>query len=411
MKILVIHQYFLEEDDPGGSRFNELTKYWSNMGHTVDVVAGNLQYNSNKKRREYLYRPFKINFQNGIKVVRCYVYEGYNNSFLGRLFGYLSFLIFSFLGSLFLTDRRYDIVLFTSPPIFLGITGYFISIIKRANFVTEIRDLWPESAIDAGVLSNKLLISLLYKLESFLYKNSKRICVLTPAFKNYLIGEKEVEEDKIFYIPNAADFSIFSNANTSLSRLNLLRNQLQIEGYFTVIYVGAHGVANDLIQVVEAAKLLQNEKIRFLLVGDGMEKESLKLKAKEYGLKNIIFHDPVPKSEIFEYISSSDVGISILKKAPIFKTIYSNKTFDYMTCSKPVIVCIDGISKDLILNEANCGIYSPPGDPEKLANTILRYSLNPLQLLEHGQNGNLFVRENFDRSRLAENYLNELKSI
>jgi glycosyltransferase involved in cell wall biosynthesis len=411
VKILVLHQYFLEEDDPGGSRFNELSSFWLNEGHEVHVIAGNLQYNSSFKKPEYVNRFFKVKYQKGVRVIRCFVYEGYNKSFVGRLFGYISFLLSSLIASVFYTDRKYDVVLFTSPPIFLGLSGYFISLLKGSKFVTEIRDLWPESAIDTGVLSNRFLINLMYKLEAFLYAKSDKICVLTPAFREKLIHNKGVNPKKIFYIPNAADFSIYNNSDLSFENLNLIREELSIDGFFSIVYVGAHGVANDLIQILEAARLLLNHKIKFILIGDGMQKSFLKNKASEFKLNNVIFIDPIPKNKVFEYISAADAGISILKDVPTFKTIYSNKTFDYMTCSKPVIVCIDGISKDLIVDDAKCGIFSPPGNPYELAARLVDYANRKSLYQKHGINGNEYVKSKFDRLKLSHQYLQELKSI
>ncbi len=142
-----------------------------------------------------------------VNIIRCHVSESYNSNFLGRLWGYFSFVFSSIWAGLFMTKGKFDLVLVTSPPLFIGMSGYVISRLKRIPLVFEIRDLWPESAIDAGIVTNKVIIKLAYALERFIYRKSKLINVLTPAFRDTLINKKNVPASKIIFIPNAADFS------------------------------------------------------------------------------------------------------------------------------------------------------------------------------------------------------------
>ncbi|GAK99713.1 glycosyl transferase [Nonlabens ulvanivorans] len=207
MRILLIHQYFLEKNDGGGSRFNEMTKAWAAQGHEVTVLAGMVHYATGKKEERYQGK-FTLkdkNFYDHVDVVRCHVSESYNSSFLGRLWAYFSFVFSSVYAGLFKVKGQHDVILVTSPPLFVGITAYILSVFKRLPFIFEVRDLWPESAIDTGVLQNKLIIKFAYWFESFIYKKAKLINVLTPAFRTKLI-EKGVPEKKILFIPNAADF-------------------------------------------------------------------------------------------------------------------------------------------------------------------------------------------------------------
>ncbi len=142
--------------------------------------------------------------------------------------------------------------------------------------------------------------------------------------------EKGVPENKIIFIPNAADFSLAEKVQEDFDAAQFKR-QLGLEDKFVITYVGAHGVANHLIQLIDAAKELRNTNIVFQLIGTGMQKPALIAEAQKHSLKNVIFRDSVPKSEVFKYILSSDMGASVLKKVDTFKTIYSNKTFDYMS--------------------------------------------------------------------------------
>ena len=181
MRILLIHQYFLEKNEHGGYRWNEFARMWANEGHEVNVIAGMMHYNGAGKREQYKGKYFVQTEQDGVKVLRTHVSEAYNRNFIGRLWGYFSFMFSSTIGGLFYLNRRYDIVIVTSPPLFVGISGYLLSRFIKKPLVMEIRDLWPESAIDTGVLKSRLLIRIAFWVESFLYKKSNKINVLTPS--------------------------------------------------------------------------------------------------------------------------------------------------------------------------------------------------------------------------------------
>ncbi|MDB4919033.1 glycosyltransferase family 4 protein [Mucilaginibacter sp.] len=407
MKILLLHQYFLEQDDPGGSRFNELTAQWTDQGNEVTVIAGMMHYNGNEKRSEYKGKWFKENQQGKVLVWRTHVSESYNAGFLGRLWGYFSFVFSAFWAGLFKVKGKYDIILVTSPPLFIGITGYLLSRIKRVPFVFEIRDLWPESAIDTGVVTNKFIIRLAYTLEAFIYKRAKKINVLTPAFRKTLIEKKNVSPEKIIFIPNAADFSLSDHLLETFD-IDSFRKVHGWNGKFVITYVGAHGVANHLEQVLETGNLLRDTNVLFVLIGQGMQKDHLKNLALQMKLNNVAFLDPVAKAEVFKYIFASDMGTSVLKNVETFKTVYSNKTFDYMACKKPILMAIDGVSRELV-EEAGAGIFVEPENPEDFAKKVRLYLDNPERMRLEGEAGYLYAKQNFDRKNLANKYIDYLQ--
>ncbi|QKG80229.1 glycosyltransferase family 4 protein [Tenuifilum thalassicum] len=412
MKILLIHQYFLEKNDGGGSRWNEITRHWASKGNSITVISGMVHYASGKKPHKYKGKWIYIDkgFYNNVDVIRTHVSEAYNKNFLGRLWAYFSFVFSGTYAGLFKCDRKYDIIVATSPPLFVGIIAYILSKFRKIPFVFEVRDLWPESAIDTGVLKNQFLIKFSFWFERFIYKRAIFINALTPAFKEKLIKEKGVSEHKITMIPNAADFSLAESLIDTLD-VKEFRRINNIEDKFVITYVGAHGVANHLIQLIEVAERLRDTNVLFQLIGDGMLKEYLIDEVKTRKLENVRFIDPVPKSEVFKYILSSDVGTSVLKKNDTFKTIYSNKTFDYMACKKAVLLLIDGVSRELV-ETANCGVYAEPenlDDIEKKIRHLLALSKNELNLM--GINGYNYAKKYFDRVTLAEYYLIKLKDV
>lgn len=409
MKILLLHQYFLEEDDPGGSRWNEMTKTWTAQGHEVTVIAGMMHANGLEKKTEYKGKYFVEKKQGAVSVHRTHVSESYNNGFLGRLWGYFSFMFSSLWAGLFKVKEKYDVVIVTSPPLFVGISGYLISLFKRIPMVFEIRDLWPESAIDTGVLTNKWVIKMAYGVEKFIYKKAKLINVLTPAFYNTLRDKKHISESKLIMIPNAADFSLSEAILADFDR-EQFRKDNQLNDHFVITYVGAHGVANHLDQILDAGKALEDTNVLFLLIGQGMEKARLMEKAKQMNVKNVRFLDAVPKKEVFKYIIASEMGASVLKKVDTFKTVYSNKSFDYFSCKKPILMAIDGVSRELV-EEAKAGTYVEPENISEYNRVIREYLENPMRLKEEGENGYLYAKQNFDREVLANKYLSAISKI
>lgn len=411
MRILLIHQYFLGKEDAGGSRWNEMTKFWGDQGVKITVIAGMVHYATGQKNLRYKGKwTFKEkNFYNHVDVIRSHVSESYNKSFLGRLWAYFSFVFSSIYAGIFKAKGKYDLILVSSPPLFVGITAYVLSKLKRVPFVFEVRDLWPESAIDTGVVRNLLVIRFAYWFENFIYKKARMINVLTPAFRDILIEKKKVPAEKVITIPNAADFSL-SDEIMSNFNANSFRRYLNIDDKFVITYVGAHGVANHLIQLLDAAALLKDTQVLFQLIGSGMEKNMLIEEANKRKLTNVKFIDSMPKEEVFKYILASDMGASVLKRVDTFKTIYSNKTFDYMACKKPVLMVIDGVSRDLI-EKAGCGVYAEPENPEDIAAKI-RNCLGQAELLKmQGNKGYLYAKKHFDRKVLSHRYLIQLRSI
>jgi glycosyltransferase involved in cell wall biosynthesis len=407
LKILILHQYFLGKEDPGGSRFNQFVKYWESMGHEITVIAGTVHYATGKKEDKYKGKWItKEKYSDSVTVYRTYVSEAYNKSFIGRLWGYFSFTFSSLTAALFKIPKH-DVMIVTSPPLFVGITGVLTKWFKRVPMIFEIRDLWPESAIDTGVLTNKFLIKAAYLVEKFSYKFADKINVLTPAFEKALVQKKSINKDKIIFIPNGADLDIFHPDKKD----NWVREKYNLQGKFVITYMGAHGVANNLDSILNVAKACkENKDIMFMLVGDGMEKKRLKERVESEGINNVIFVDSQPKKVIPDFCNASDICTAVLKKVDTFKTVYPNKVFDYMSCAKPILLGIDGVARDLI-EESQSGYYVDPDNSEDFKEKILSLYENKNELNDLGQNGLRYVRSNFSRESLAKKYIKEIEKV
>ncbi|QUW21252.1 glycosyltransferase family 4 protein [Sporosarcina sp. Marseille-Q4063] len=407
MKILVLHQYFLGKDDPGGSRFNQFVKYWEEMGHEITVIAGTVHYATGEKEEKYKGKfVVKEEYSKNVNVLRTYVSESYNKSFLGRLWGYFSFS-FSSLWAMLFHVKKHDVMIVTSPPLFVGITGILGKFFKRTPMVFEIRDLWPESAIDTGVLSNKLIIKIAYIVEKLSYRFADKINVLTPAFKQALITKKGIAEKKICFIPNGADLDIFEPG----PRDNWVREEYNLQDKFVVTYMGAHGVANHLDSLIDVAKeFSEDENVMIVLIGDGMKKAELKQRVEVEKIRNVLFVDSQSKHTIPDFCNASDICTAVLKKVETFKTVYPNKVFDYMSCAKPILIGIDGVARDLV-EESGSGYYVDPEDAKAFADKIRELQKDEELRSKLGESGYAFVQESFSREALASKYITELEKV
>ena len=383
-----------------------MTASWK-KNNKITVIAGTMPANAIHKPQKYKHKWVVRTNQSGINVIRTYVSSGYNKSFIGRFWGYMSFMVSSLWAGLFSLREKYDVMIVTSPPLFVAISGILVSKVRRIPLIFEVRDLWPESAIDTGVLTSKFLIRIAYAVEHFAYKSASKIVVLTPAFKEKLIQAKHIPERKIAVIPNGSDFDLVEDL--SFDR-NAFRKDNGWEESFVFVYVGAHGVANQLEQLIHAATHLNNQKIKLVCIGDGMQKEALKSLSKQLNVNAVTFIEPVGKPEIFKYIMAADVGITALKKVPTFNTIYSNKTFDYMSCKTPILMLVGGISKELV-ERAECGIYAEPENAVAIAQAMTKLSkMSANELKQMGQSGHDYAKKHFDRKSLTSQYLNAISN-
>jgi glycosyltransferase involved in cell wall biosynthesis len=392
MHILLIHQAFATLDEPGGTRHHELAQFLARQGHKVSIIASPVSYLTGKDQKS---GRTEEDAGGLIRIYRSYTYSALHKSFIHRVFSFLSFMVSSFFKSL--SIKNVNLVWGTTPPIFQSASAWLISRLKRVPFLLEVRDLWPEFAIAVGVLKNPILIKLSYWLEKFLYRHADQIIVNSPGFIELV---KEKGGEKISLIPNGADIALFNEMN-----IPDLRKELGWTDKFIVLYAGAHGMSNDLGIVLKTAQLLkEEEKIHIILLGDGKEKPALISEAEKLALTNITFLDPVPKNRIAEFLSTADACIAILKPIEMYRTTYPNKVFDYMAARKPVILAIDGVIREVVEN-AGCGIFCSPGDPKAIADGILYLYNNRVEALSMGNKGYDFIKDNFNREKIAQDLL------
>lgn len=391
MHILLIHQAFAALSEPGGTRHHEMARHLTKIGSRVTVLTGQVSYLTGRGAQRSAWLRREID-DVGVAILRCWSYQTWHRSFLRRIFSFLSFMISSFfIGA---RIREVDLVWGTSPPIFQALTAWALARLKGAAFLMEVRDLWPKFAVEVGVLQNRLLIRLSEGLERFLYRHADCVVINSPGFQEHV--EREGGKN-IVVVPNGVEVSMFNPENDGAQ----YRATHGLQDKFVVLYAGAHGMANDLEIFLGAAERLKDQpQIQFVLVGDGKEKENLVTRARNMCLENVHFHPPVPKEVMPEVLASTDVCVAILKPLHAFTTTYPNKVFDYMAAGRPIVLAIDGVIRQVV-EEAKAGVFVPPGDPKRLAETILLMEQNQEEGKRMGKAGRQFVERHYNRAELA----------
>jgi len=407
MNILVIHQQFLRPGEGGGSRFNEFTRMWTEAGHAVTVIAGQTSYSTGTCPPGYQRRWVNRECQDGVTVLRTYTADAEMVSTRSRIWSFLSFMLSSTWAALALV-RCPDVIIATSPQLVVAVPGILASVRHRRPLVFEVRDLWPESGIALGGLrEGSLTARLLYALEAWAYRRAAAINVLTPAFRDNIVRRGLAPEEKIWLIPNGADFAIFSRP----SMREEVRAQHGWQGKFVLLYAGAHGPANDLMQLVRAADVLRGEsEVVFVTAGAGAETPMLTEEIRRRGLTNMHLLGNIPKAEMPRLLAAADVGLAVLKKCDTFKTVYPNKVFDYMSLRLPVLTTIDGIARQLV-EDAGAGIYADAEDTDAICHAARWLRDHPHESAEMGERGYAYVKATFDRAMLAERYLDSIETL
>jgi colanic acid biosynthesis glycosyl transferase WcaI len=410
MKILFVAQYFPPEMGAPAARVAELAHHWVGDGHDVTVLTGFPNHPTGVVFAEYRSKFRRLVMREdvgGVNVVRTWLFPFPNRKAYERMLNYSSFCVSAATTGMFVS--RPDVLIATSPQLLVGLSGWWLARTKRVPFVFEVRDLWPESLAAVGIGNPGLLLNRsLGSVAGFLYKRSEHIVVVTSASREYLIQNWRVPPDKISVIQNAVESDLFSPKVKNVE----LRRELGAEGKFVVSFIGTMGMAHGLETLVQAATELQRiaPDVLILMVGEGSDKERVINRARSQGLTNMRFFDQQPKKKVPEFISISDACLVLLKKAELFKTVTPTKMLEFMSCARPVILCVDGQARRII-DQAEAGVYVEPENAAALVQAITRLAANPILRETLGGNGRRHIVEHFSRHQTAKAYIGVLKEI
>ena len=397
MHILYIHQYFASRKGRTGTRSYEFGRYLVSKGHRVTMIASGL---ANAEFPVPQGKRYGVHEIDGIRVVS--VVGGYNDPHMGTaLNGWrrmLRFYEFARVASKVAREQdRPDVVFATHTPLTVGLVGIAASRHFGVPFVFEVRDLWPEALVDVGALNNPLAIWWLRRMARRIYRRADHIVALSPGMKEGVVLAGTAPE-KVTLIPNASDLDLFRPDLDG----SAARRRLGLGDRFAALYFGAMGLANGLEYVIEAARILAEQKqehIVLVLQGGGGKRSELEALARQYRLRNVVFGDLVPKEEIAGVVAGCDVCLMIVRggKNPTWSP---NKMFDSLAAGKPVLINAGGWLGETIEQNA-CGRFIAPDRPAALAEALVELSQNPALCEQMGRNARALAEREFDRNLLA----------
>lgn len=389
MHIVYLHQYFRTPTQigPSGTRSYEFARRLVRNGHTIDMVTSDM-------RAESAPRGWREMVVEGIRVHALSVpYSNYMN-FYARVRAFLTFAMSSCQKAASLGG---DVIFATSTPLTIAIPALYAQRRNRLPMLFEVRDVWPEAAIQLGILRNPAAIWAARRLERAAYRSATVISALSPGMRDEILRTGLVRPDQVEVIPNSCDLDAFHPDIDGAP----LRQRMALQGKLVLTYLGTIGVAHGLECLLDAAKLLRGTasagNVEFLIVGDGKAKQSLVRRAEAERLTNVRFLAPIAeRSRVAELMAASDLCLTILRDIPILRTSSPNKFFDALAAGRPVLTNVRGWLQTLI-DEEHCGLFATPGSPEALVERIVWADHHREQLAEMGRNARRVGETQFSR--------------
>lgn len=389
MRILYIHQHFCTPAGYGGTRSYEFARRWVQKGHSVEIICG-VGYDPTL-------RPNGVKTVDGIQV--RVLGSAYRPS-MGFLSHLWSFLVFAMKSVVIAATTNADVVLATSTPLTIALPALAAKWIARRPVVFEVRDVWPDAAVDAGALRNPILIAAARLLEMFTYHAVDHIVPLSTGMEDR-IARKGVSRAKMTMLSNCCDLDHF-RPDIDGSKL---RREYDAEGKFIVLYMGAIGITNDVDCLVQIVRWLKEEdKVEFWIVGNGNRFEYLKKKVDAMGAEGVRLFGLRPKKELPRFTAAADVGLVTFLAAPVYYENSPNKFFDYIAAGLPVVFNRDtwlGPHLDKYKNGWCCD----PDRPKDVVGRLLELRDNSTLRQEMGRNSRRLAEDCFSRDRIATQYI------
>ena len=400
---MILTQYYPPEHGAPQNRLHDLSRRWLKSGVDVTVLTAMPNYPRGEIFAEYRGKFFASEEIDGVKVLRSWIFASKNKKTIIQLLCYFSFVFSSLIIGL-LKLRKSDVLICESPPLFLGFTALMIKYLKRMKLVMNVSDLWPESAVQLGLIGPGLALSGLEWFERLLYRKSSLVSCQTEGIVKGVLDKYPSARTLLF--PNGVDLEMFMPEEKDL---DLKKSLAFPEDCFIVGYGGNHGRSQALSQLLAAADRLRDEKIFFAIVGDGPEKEMLQEKARQMTLKNLVFYPSQDRQNMSKMQALWDIAIVPLKDIELFDGARPSKMFELMAGEIPFIFCGRGEGADLAKTSGSAAVV-PPEKPEMLAQKVLELSkMSKEERKAMGAKGHIFVKEGFNREKLADIFLQELR--
>ena len=371
MNILLLTENFPPETNASATRVHEKACYWVRWGHRVTVVTCAPNFPDGVLFEGYRNRWHRTETMDGMRIVRVKSYIAPNRGVVRRSLDFLSFGVTGFAAALF--EPRPDAVVGNSPQLFAAAAAHGVGAMRRVPFVLELADLWPASIVAVGAIRHPIPLKLLEVLELHLYRRAAAIVALTAGIRDDLVA-RGIPAEKIAVVMNGVDLARYGPR----PRDEALAQAWGLGGRFVVGYVGTHGMAHALGNVLDAAERLRDApQIAFLFVGAGAERDMLIAEARRRGLGNVVFQPMQPKETVPSVWSLCDIALAHFKNMPLFAGALPMKMFEAMGMGLPVLLAAPEGEASRLLQGAGAGVWVPPEDPAALADAIRSLHADP----------------------------------
>lgn len=367
MHILFLTDNFPPEGNAPATRTYEHAIRWVNVGHKVTVITCAPNFPEGKVFDGYKNSFYQKENMDGIDVVRVKTYITANEGFVKRILDYMSFMVTAFIAGLF--QKKPDVIVATSPQFFCACAGWVLSVFKRKPFVFELRDIWPASITAVGAMKDSFAIRLLEKLELFLYRKADSIISVTHSFKKELI-ERGVDGNKIYIILNGVDLTKYEPVE---NKDEALTKKYGLQGKFVAGYIGTHGMAHGLDNIVAVAEQLkEHDDIRIIFAGGGAARQKVIDLVAEKKLTNVVLIERQPKEMMPRLWSLCNISLVPLKNSDLFKTVIPSKIFECMGMGIPTLMSVPEGEATGIIQGTKSGLTVEPENVEQIAEAILK---------------------------------------
>ena len=374
LDVLFVSMHYAPE--PCDSRTSVLASSLARMGHRSTVLTSFPNYPFGKVYDGYKQKMWSVEQADGVKVVRVPMVPDHSKSVFRRGLSYASFFASaSVLGPS--QVGRPDLVWIHHPPLTTGMAGRWISRLKRAPFVYEVHDLWPETLVSTGMVKEGLATKVIRRTCKSIYRRAAAVVVTSEGMKEHLAAQG-VREDKIHVIPQWADESSLER----VARNAAFGESHGLTGKFNVLFTGNVGVAQGLDTMLQAALRLRGvPDVQFVVVGSGVEADRLSAKAQALRLDNVKFIGQVPKEELPPFYSWADALLVHLRDEPLFSITVPSKLQTYMHAGRPVLCGVAGDAARIV-EESGSGLAFAPGDADEMALAVRRMHALPGSIRE-----------------------------
>lgn len=392
MNVLLVTDAYPPEVRSSSLLMKELAQELVKLGHNTTVVTTQPRYNIAKNEGKCVFQEYAD--EQGIKVIRLRTLPNHKVNYVIRGISEIT-LPYIFIQKVKKYVNIVDVVIVYSPPLALGIVGYWCKKAFGAKFVLNVQDIFPQHAIDIEILKSRVLIKFFELVENRLYKIADKIVTHSAGNTRFLVEKKNVSIDKVVTLYNWIDIERFHCCNGN----NYYRSEYELKNKFIILFAGIVGPQQNLELIIEVARRTVDLKdIVFLIVGDGSAKPKIEKLVYEYELPNVVLKPFISHDDYPHLVNESDVGLVCLSSK--MKTpVVPGKILGYMASSIPVLAFLNAQSDGhFIIQESTCGYSTVSDNVDNMENLVRKMYMEKSRLKEYGKNGYEYAKKNFSKN-------------